>query len=42
VREAFLSNVRWGVRSVQVLAGRALQSDAHAQQLRGLIDAARA
>jgi 4-amino-4-deoxychorismate lyase len=42
VREAFLTNVRWGVQSAQMLDGRALASSAHAQQLRGLIDAARA
>ena len=42
VREAFVTNVRWGVQSVQVLGGRTLPSDAHAQQLRSMIDAARA
>jgi 4-amino-4-deoxychorismate lyase len=42
VSEAFLTNVRWGVQSVRVLEGRTLPSDAYAQQLRGLIDAAHA
>ncbi len=42
VREAFLTNVRWGVQSARVLEGRTLQSDVYAQQLRGLIDAAHA
>jgi len=42
VREAFLTNVRWGLQSVRVLQGRTLPSDAYAQQLRGLIDAAHA
>jgi 4-amino-4-deoxychorismate lyase len=42
VREVFLTNVRWGVQSVQVLDGRPIASDAHARQLRALIDAARA
>jgi len=42
VREMFVTNVRWGVQSVQWVDGRALPSDAHAQQLRSLIDAARA
>ena len=41
VREMFLTNVRWGVRSVRLLEGRVLPSDDHAQQLRGMIDAAR-
>jgi 4-amino-4-deoxychorismate lyase len=41
VREVFVTNVRWGVQSVRVLEGRVLPGDAHAQQLRGLIDAAR-
>jgi 4-amino-4-deoxychorismate lyase len=40
VREAFLTNVRWGVQSAQLLDGRTLASSAHAQRLRGLIDAA--
>jgi 4-amino-4-deoxychorismate lyase len=34
VREVFVTNVRWGVQSVRLLDGRALPSDAHAQQLR--------
>jgi 4-amino-4-deoxychorismate lyase len=42
VREMFVTNVRWGVQSVQWVDGRPLPSDAHARQLRGLIDAARA
>jgi 4-amino-4-deoxychorismate lyase len=42
VREVFVTNVRWGVQSAQRLDGRLLASDAHAQQLRGWIDAARA
>jgi len=41
VHEVFVTNVRWGVQSVQLLEGRALLSDAHAQRLRALIDAAR-
>jgi len=41
VREVFMTNVRWGVQSVRVLDGRVLPGDAHALQLRGLIDAAR-
>jgi 4-amino-4-deoxychorismate lyase len=42
VREMFVTNVRWGVQSVQSLAGRVLPSDAHARQLRERIDATRA
>jgi 4-amino-4-deoxychorismate lyase len=42
VREMFVTNVRWGVQSVQSLAGRALPSDAYARQLRERIDAAHA
>ena len=42
VREAFVTNVRWGLRSVALLDGRALPSDDYAQQLRRVIDAARA
>jgi 4-amino-4-deoxychorismate lyase len=42
VREMFVTNVRWGLQSVQLLEGRMLPSDAHARQLRGMIDAARA
>jgi branched-subunit amino acid aminotransferase/4-amino-4-deoxychorismate lyase len=40
VREAFLTNVRWGIRSIGVLDGRPLGSDDYAQRLRRLIDAA--
>jgi hypothetical protein len=40
VHEAFLTNVRWGLQSAQRLDGRALASDAHARQLRAVIDAA--
>ncbi len=40
VREAFVTNVRWGIRSIGVLDGRRLPSDDCAQQLRRLIDAA--
>ena len=39
--EAFVTNVRWGVQPVRLLDGRALASDAHAQQLSSVIDAAR-
>jgi 4-amino-4-deoxychorismate lyase len=39
-REAFLTNVRWGVRSISELAGRALESRTHAQLAKGWIDAA--
>ena len=39
VREAFLTNVRWGIRSIGVLDGRSLPSDDYAQRLRRLIDA---
>lgn len=42
VREAFVTNVRWGVQSVKLLDGRALTGDAHARRLRTVIDAARA
>jgi 4-amino-4-deoxychorismate lyase len=38
VREAFMTNIRWGVRPVALLDGRALPSDDYAQQLRRLID----
>jgi 4-amino-4-deoxychorismate lyase len=41
VREAFVTNIRWGVQSARVLDGRTLPSDAYARQLRTLIDAAR-
>jgi hypothetical protein len=40
LREAFVTNVRWGVQSIAVLDGRVLSSDTHARELRGLIDAA--
>ncbi|HEX4025133.1 MAG TPA: aminodeoxychorismate lyase [Steroidobacteraceae bacterium] len=40
VREAFMTNVRWGVRSVALLDGRALPGDDYARQLRRLIDGA--
>ena len=40
VREAFVTNVRWGIRSIGELDGRALPSDDWAQRLRRLIDAA--
>jgi 4-amino-4-deoxychorismate lyase len=39
-REAFLTNVRWGVRSISELAGRTLESRTLAQLVRGWIDAA--
>ena len=41
VREAFLTNVRWGVQSIAVLDGRPLHEDHRAQSLRGWIDGAR-
>jgi 4-amino-4-deoxychorismate lyase len=40
VREAFVTNVRWGVQSITALEGRPLSCQAQAQALRGLIDAA--
>jgi 4-amino-4-deoxychorismate lyase len=40
-REAFLTNVRWGVRSISELGGRALEQRTHAQLARGWINAAR-
>jgi 4-amino-4-deoxychorismate lyase len=40
-REAFLTNVRWGVRSISELSGRTLESRSLAQLARGWIDAAR-
>lgn len=40
VREAFVTNVRWGIRSIGSLDGRALASDDYAQQLRRRMDAA--
>lgn len=40
VREVFVTNVRWGIRSIAVLDGRSLPSDDCAQRLRRLIDAA--
>jgi 4-amino-4-deoxychorismate lyase len=42
VREAFVTNVRWGVQSARMLDGRVLPSDAHARQLCNLIDATHA
>jgi 4-amino-4-deoxychorismate lyase len=41
-REVFVTNVRWGLQSVQRLDGRALSDDAHARRLRSVIDAGRA
>ena len=41
VREAFVTNVRYGLQPVQLLNGRALADDRQARRLRGLIDAAR-
>jgi 4-amino-4-deoxychorismate lyase len=40
VREAFVTNVRWGIRSIGSLDGRPLGSDDYAQQLRRWMDAA--
>jgi 4-amino-4-deoxychorismate lyase len=40
VREAFVTNVRWGIRPIGELDGRSLRSDDYAQQVRRLIDAA--
>jgi 4-amino-4-deoxychorismate lyase len=40
LREAFVTNVRWGVQSITALDGRPLSSQSHAQALRRLIDAA--
>jgi 4-amino-4-deoxychorismate lyase len=40
-REAFVTNVRWGVRSISELAGRTLPGRTHARLARGWIDAAR-
>ena len=42
VHEAFMTNVRWGIRSIGVLDGRTLSSDDYAGKLRRLIDAAQA
>jgi 4-amino-4-deoxychorismate lyase len=39
LREAFVTNVRWGVQSIAELEGRALPSERHARELRRLIDA---
>jgi 4-amino-4-deoxychorismate lyase len=39
-REAFVTNVRWGVRSISELAGRTLESRGHAELARSWIDAA--
>jgi len=41
VREAFLTNVRWGIQPISVLEGRALSERRHADRLRGWVDAAR-
>jgi 4-amino-4-deoxychorismate lyase len=41
-REVFITNVRWGLQSVQRVDGRALSDDSHARRLRDLIDAHRA
>lgn len=41
-REVFVTNVRWGVQSVQLLGGRALADDTHARRLHTVIDASRA
>jgi 4-amino-4-deoxychorismate lyase len=38
-REAFLTNVRWGLQSISVLEGRSLPSATHAQSLRRTLDA---
>lgn len=40
VREAFATNVRWGIRPIGELDGRTLSSDDCARQVRRLIDAA--
>ncbi|HLK71117.1 MAG TPA: aminodeoxychorismate lyase [Steroidobacteraceae bacterium] len=40
IREAFLTNVRWGIRSIAALDGRPLPSDDCAQRLRRGLDAA--
>jgi 4-amino-4-deoxychorismate lyase len=40
VREAFVTNVRWGVQSITALDGRALTRQSHARALWRLIDAA--
>lgn len=39
VREAFVTNVRWGIRSIGSLDGRVMASDDYAQQLRRQMDA---
>jgi 4-amino-4-deoxychorismate lyase len=41
-REAFVTNVRWGVRSISELAGRTLEQRTHAQIAQSWLDAARA
>jgi len=41
-REVFITNVRWGLQSVQRLDGRPLSDDTHARRLRSVIDAHRA
>jgi 4-amino-4-deoxychorismate lyase len=40
LREAFVTNVRWGVQPIAQLEGRALDARSHARELRRLIDAA--
>ncbi len=40
LREAFVTNVRWGVQSVTALDGRPMPGHEHAQELRRLIHAA--
>ena len=42
VREAFVTNVRWGLQSITALEGAAQLSQGHAQALRRIIDAAAA
>jgi 4-amino-4-deoxychorismate lyase len=42
VREAFVTNVRWGLQSISMLAGTMLSSQSHAQALRRVIDASAA
>jgi 4-amino-4-deoxychorismate lyase len=39
LREAFMTNVRWGVQSVSMLDGYPLAAETHAHQLRRVIDA---
>lgn len=42
VREAFLTNVRWGVQPIGLLEGRALPGRQHARALQGWLDATHA